>query len=298
MAAPDSSLSLTGDSVLAVPQGTSIAEHDGQVIVSGPVGHKTLSGKTAPLSRRVIEAADGSTRLDVIADTIGGGDDGRIYAVADRLWEAGILYPTELLAPFDVDDAKRNLLESIVLSMDAERRWDVFRTLADESVALRGDSTLTGMVSGSVESMGMEVGGPSPDVIVYAETEGSTDRGTVNRDWLDSEATLVRVGRDGTTVEIGPVLSPSSGACLECLTTRQELNGADRSLDYESVSGGVTYEARFIDHVVSRLVVQAALDLLPAPIAGQVFRYDLATLHSGLARLLGVPGCEACDARN
>jgi bacteriocin biosynthesis cyclodehydratase domain-containing protein len=100
----------------------------------------------------------------------------------------------------------------------------------------------------------------------------------------------------GPDVEIGPVLTPSADACLECLTTRAELNDAHRRLDYQTIRPGRTFETAFATHLLTQVTLQAGLGRIPPALVGAIHRFDCRAFQHDSARLLGVPGCEACDA--
>lgn len=281
---------LTLDAKLKLPDGTAIAVEDDHIVVSGVAGTKTISGETAPLSRHVLEASDGDTPLREAVDAVG--DEATTVAIAEALRADGVVYPVELLAPFGADAPHRSLLESLLLAREPAARPAFAGRVRSLSVAFAGDPTVSGRLRTPLDGFGCTVDGPEPDVIVFAETDGTDSRERVNREWLASDATLVRVQMCGSNVELGPVLTPSNVACLACLTTREELNGSQRA--YETVVPEPTYDTTFLAHAVTRLTLQAGLDAVPSAVVGHVHRFDLQTLSHERARLLAVPGCEAC----
>ncbi|MBX0302702.1 hypothetical protein [Haloarcula salinisoli] len=287
---------ITTESKLKVPNLTAMAEYEDDIVVSGITGTKTLSGGAARLSSEILDASDGETPLREVVPAIG--DAATAVAIAEALYEDGILYPVELLDPFDVDEGHRSLLESLLLGLDVTQRPAFASRVQETTIGLYGDPTVAEALREPLEAIGCSLDDPDPDVMVFVETESTRDRREVNRDWLDSEATLVRARLRGSTVEIGPLLTPSSDACLECLTTRAELNDAHQRLDYRSIVSASTYETAFCGHVLTRLALQAGLDRIPPELVGEIRRFDCRTFEHTSARLLGVPGCEACDAND
>jgi hypothetical protein len=286
-------MTITTDTRLKVPNLTAVAEHDGDIVVSGVSGTKTLSGDEARASSEILAASDGETPLREVVPAVG--DEATALAVAEILYADGLLYPTELLDPFDVDETHRSLLESLLVTLDVKRRSAFARRLQESSIGLYGDPTVSEALREPLGAIGCTLDTTDPDVVVFVETESTRDRPEVNREWLDTDATLIRARLRGSNVEIGPVLTPSSDACLACLTTRTELNEAHQRLDFRTTVPAPTYETAFCTHVLTRLTLQASLDRIPPALVGEIHRFDLRTFDHDTARLLGVPGCEACD---
>ncbi|MDS0281439.1 TOMM precursor leader peptide-binding protein [Haloarcula onubensis] len=276
-----------------MPQGTAMAEYGDDIVVTGPTGTRTLSGEAARPSGDLLAASDGRTPLSEVVPTIG--DEATTLAVAERLVAAGLLYPVERLSAFDVDDVHRSLLEGLLLELDADRRPGFADRVQSLTVGRYGDAATTERLGESLAALGCTTSETDPDVVVFVESDAAADRQTVNRAWLDSEATLVRAAVHGPEVEIGPVLSPSSESCLACLTTREELNDAGQQLSYRALNPASTYETAFCSHVLTQLALRAGLGRLPPELVGRLVRLDLRTLDYSDARLFGVPGCEACD---
>lgn len=285
---------ITTDSTLKVPNGTVIAEYEGDIVVAGAFGTKTLSGESAQLSKAVLEASDGETPLGEVVPSIG--DEATTVAIATALAADGLVYPVELLDPFDVDEALRSLLESLLLSFDVTERPTFASRVQETVIGLYGDPTVSEALRQSLSAIGCHLDDTDPDVMLFLETESTRDRRAVNREWLDADATLIRASVRGQDIEIGPVLTPSSDACLACLTTRANLNDAPQRLDYRTIHPAKTYETAFCAHVLTRVTLQAALDRVPHALVGERHRFDCRTFEHDTARLLGVPGCEACDA--
>jgi hypothetical protein len=258
-------------------------------------GTKTISGETATLSRDVIEASDGHTPLRDIFDTVG--DEATTLAIAEVLCGDDILYPAALLDAFDVEPHHYGLLESLLLAVERSDRAEFASAVQNLTVDVRGDRTVAAALREPLSAIGCPINDTDPDVLVFCERPGGEDRESVNRAWLDSDATLVRARLSGASVSVGPVLTQSSPACLSCLTTREELNDAGERLNYRVVGDAPSYGTAFLAHVLTRLALQAGLGIIPAELVGHIVRLDVQTLDHGRARLLGVPGCEACDER-
>lgn len=278
---------------VVVPNGTAMADHDGDVVLTGVFGTKTLAGDSAPIAAAILDASDGETPLH----DIDAADDATLVAVAELLVADGLAYPAAWLAGFDVDAAHRGLLESLLVAADVAERPSFASSVRELTVAVRGASTLTDAFEAPLSTIGCDLDGTTPDVVLFGETPATDERAAVNREWLDTDATLVRVSQAGTTTELGPVLSPSSAGCLDCLTTREEQNGAHTALAYRPLNDDPPYATRLCAHLGVELTLRAGLDLVPSSLAGRVQRFDAVSFEQQRARLLAVPGCESCGDR-
>jgi hypothetical protein len=165
---------------------------------------------------------------------------------------------------------------------------------------MRGDQVVTKKLVDQLQciewNVTTETTDSEPDVMIFIETDATRaiKRETVNEDWLDSDAVLIRFGTFGTAVEVGPVLTPCSRACLKCLTTRREMNNATSDFEYDTIQQSLPYGTEFIEQTLTRLICQATFELIPASLVGQLVSIDLSTLNQHRGNLLGIPGCEAC----
>jgi hypothetical protein len=185
-----------------------------------------------------------------------------------------------------------------LLSLPVESREGFVSTIESATVSLRGDQSVIDDVDLGLDTVEWSRGSypESTDVTVFLETPAVESRGAVNRDWLDSESVLLRLAIDGSTLEIGPVLTPSSDACLDCLTTRAAMNNAGQGIEYEWATGGKTGRIRFLEDLLTRFVVQTTLKQIQSRFVGTIVSVDLDTLETDSSRLLGIPGCDACHA--
>lgn len=295
MSATDGVPEITPETRLKLPNRTAIATYEDDIVVSGVADTKTISGETATLSRHVIEASDGQTPLRDIVDTVG--DEATTLAIAEALCGDDILYPAALLDPFDVESHHYGLLESLLLAVEQSERAEFASAVRNLTVDIRGEETVAAALRDPLSAIGCPIDDTDPDVLVFCEGPSGDEREAVNHTWLDSDATLVRARLSGASVSVGPVLTQSSPACLACLTTREELNDAGERLNYHVVGDAPSYGTAFLTHVLTRLSLQAGLGVVPAELVGHIVRLNVQTLDHGRARLLGVPGCEACDER-
>jgi hypothetical protein len=288
--------SLAPDSTLTTPKRTLIGEFEDSVVVSNTITTKTISGADSHLSERILRACDGETPLNEIPRP--DATDAQIVATAEKLLGAGLVYRTDQLSTLDCAERHHSLLESLLLSLSVESRDDFASKIESGTVALRGDQSVIDEFEFGLDAIDWTRADypESPDVTVFLETPTVASRDAVNRDWLGSESVLLRLALDGTTVEVGPVLTPSSDACLACLTTREEMNGTGQQIAYEWARGGRTTEIEFLEGLVVRFVLQTVLKQIQSRFVGTIVSVDLATLECNPSRLLGVPGCEACNA--
>lgn len=289
---------LTRQSHLRVPAHTQIAYVNDELVISNATGSKTLSGEHVTVVTAILEQCDGCTELGTIADQVD--DKEAALAVAEVLCEQDIVYPMEYLSPFDLDDRHRSLFETVLLSLDTAERHSFAVTVRDTTIEMRGDQVVTKKLVDQLQciewNVTTETTDSEPDVMVFIETDATRaiKRETVNEDWLDSDAVLIRFGTFGTAVEVGPVLTPCSRACLKCLTTRREMNNATSDFEYDTIQQSLPYGTEFIEQTLTRLICQATFELIPAPLVGQLVSIDLSTLNQHRGNLLGIPGCEAC----
>jgi hypothetical protein len=289
---------LSGSNQLKVPNQTRVAFNEGKLVISYPNGKKTLTGEHAEISKYIIEESDGSTELSEIVETM----DGLKAAVAEVLYEAGIVYPKKLLEPLSLDNCQESVSESILLSLENSERQMFAADVTDTTVRIRGDDSIVADLHSALNPIGWDIDigeEKKPDVIVYIETDGvqKETRKAVNREWQKTDSVLIRAALDGRSVEIGPILTQAAQSCLECLTTREQINSTVPQLDFQSLAEGQTYEMRFIDHLVFQLLLQTVTRTIPASLTGRIKTINMATLDYSQSYLLGIPGCESCGAR-
>jgi hypothetical protein len=124
---------------------------------------KTLSGEGARTSRELLEASDGETPLGEFVPSIG--DEATALAVAEALYADGLVYPTELLEAFDVDEAHRSLLETLLLSLDVTERPEFASRVQGTRVGLYGDSTVADAVREPLAAIGCPIDDTDPDLL-------------------------------------------------------------------------------------------------------------------------------------
>lgn len=284
---------LSAQTCLKVPNNTRFAFHDDDLVLSGVTGTKTISGEHVCHAKSLLEAVDGETELGEIADGMGS----TTAAVAEALCEEGVLYPAALLDPLGLDEQYVSLFESILLSLPRSERESFAADITSTTVRVRGDGTLVDEVGPKLRSIGWEVdtaGAPTDsDVILYLETDPG-ERAPVNREWLASTAVLVRIALDGDSIEVGPILTPSANACLDCLTRREEMNDVASDLGYQPLNPARTHGMGIVENVTLRLTAQAAAAALPPSFEGTIKTLRLSTLEYRESHLLAVPGCEGC----
>lgn len=287
---------LTPNSKLKTPNHTQVAEIEGKLVVSSVSGTKTLSGAHADLSREIISASDGTTELRQIPS----GRDEEKVAIAEILCNDGLAYRSGLLDSLQLNEYQRSLFEDVVLSADAGDREALVERVRAESIWFTGNRTVTERIRRDAESIGLDVvtEHEDADIIVFCESGGDLveKREDVNRKWIESESVLVRAALDGLTFEVGPILTPSAQACLECLTTRESINDSRPDLAYETVVTEPTYDIALLNHYLLRLIVQTAAEMLPSNISGRIVHVNGSTLEQQQSVLLGVPGCEICES--
>lgn len=289
-------LKLTPNSKLKTPNHTQVAEIEGKLVVSSISGTKTLSGTHANLSREIISASDGTTELRQIPS----GRDEEKVAIAEILCNDGLAYRSGLLDPLQLNEYQRSLFEDVVLSADADDREALLERVRAESIWFTGNRTVTERIRRDSESIGLDVvtEHEDADIIVFCESGGDLveKREDVNRKWIESDSVLVRAALDGLTFEVGPILTPSAQACLECLTTRESINDSRPDLAYKTVVMEPTYDIALLNHYLLRLIVQTAAEMLPSNISGRIVHVNGSTLEQQQSVLLGVPGCEVCES--
>jgi hypothetical protein len=282
---------------LKTPNHTSISEQDDELIISTPAGKQTLSGEYVEISRLLISESDGETEfIDIVEQP-----NETNLAVAELLYEEGILYPVEQLEALTFTNPYRGLFETVLLSMAPERRDGFAEEIRSTTIEVRGNTKLIEHILNRIGDIGWDIDSgikkTDPDIILFVETETTSQRirEQVNEDWIESDGVLLRIGLDSRSLEIGPILTPSSTACLKCLTTREEINDAKPEYDYTSLSKEIPYDSRLIVHFGVRLLVQVATAKLPAGLGGRIKTLNPATLGFSQTRLFGVPGCESCE---
>lgn len=284
------------DVCLQTPKNTRIASQEESLVVSGVFGTKTIRGAAVPIARALIEQCDGTTPLGDLVE----GMDNAGTAVAEKLCEDGILYPISWLASLDPPVHHRSLFESVLLSTEADKRDTFAENILSQTIAIRGDEIATKQLASTFRKVGWTVdtdqASEAPDIILYAETTAtkSSKRTSVNNAWLDSDSVLVRVASESDAIEVGPLLTTTANACLECLATREAMNTADNEFEYETVNPGSSYDFTAVEDLLLGLICRVAAGCLPPEMVGVIKRIDLQTLEQHESSLLGVPGCEYC----
>lgn len=290
-------MKISKNSRLKKPNHTSVAQRDNELIISTPAGKKTLSGEHTEISQLLITESDGETEF---AEIVKHPNETNL-AVAELLCEEGILYPVEQLEALDLTDSHRGLFETTLLSLPSKRRDTFAEDVCATNIDLRGYTGFTEHTIDRIGDIGWDIGlGPrktESDIILFleAETTSQRTRERVNEDWLEDDGVLVRIDLNSRSLEVGPILTPSSTACLDCLTTREEMNEAKPGFDYTSLDEGLPYDSNLVVHFGTRLLVQVATAQLPAGIGGRIRAVNPATLEFSQTRLFGVPGCESCE---
>jgi hypothetical protein len=283
------------ESRLQVPKNTYIASYDDALIVSGVFGTKTIRGDHAPVAKRIIAGCDGKTPLsEIINET-----NGTAQAVAEALCKDGILYPASQISPIDPSDRYRGLFESILLSLKPNDRQTFAEDILSQAIAIKGDGAITKQLASTFRSVGWTVDGTQTsekmDMLLFLETAATTNqRRIVNEAWLNSDVPLLRIASESDVVEVGPLLSPTANVCLECLTTREKINGSGEDLTYEKINPGPSYNVAAAEDLILGITARIMVGHLPPELDGVIRRIDMRTLEQHESHLLGIPGCEYC----
>lgn len=287
---------LSAQTKLQVPTNTRITSCDGDVVITGVHDTKTLSGDHVPVCDALVRACDGRTPLSEVIDY----PDEDTRAVAQALYEEGILYPTELLEPLDLDERFRGLFESIMLCLEPAA-WESFADDVKASkIEIHGEEYLAEQLQTALQALDWTVVSGNaleePDVITFVETPTTSvsTRAAVNEEWCNSESILVRLGLDGERLSVGPIISPSAQACLDCLTTREQMNDAQAGVEYETINPGPTPTSWIFEPIAIQMTVYAATSMIPPSLEGIITTLEFPDLEHRESRLLGVPGCDSC----
>lgn len=285
---------LSGSSILRRPSATRLGSTDDQLVVESAANTNTLSGESAAICRQIITASDGTTKLESIPTDA---EPATVVALAEELWSAGILYPETLFESLSFDDRYRSLFERTVLALPLDERQSFVDGLSETAVHVGGDTVLAEALLPKIDPVTWDAEIKTADIVVFVDPGSRADSERISRQWLDSDAVLIRLSLQGTALEVGPILTPASQSCLSCLTTRESINDMERQIEYESLDSSVTSERIILQQILARLVIQSAAELLPAPLIDRIITLDLRTLDRTQSRLFGVPGCDICNGK-
>lgn len=287
---------LSAQTKLQVPLNTRITSCDGDVVITGVHGAKTLSGDHASVCDALVRACDGRTPLSEVTDY----PDDVTRAVAKALYEQGILYPTELLEPLNLDERFRGLFESIMLCLEPAARESFAEDVKASNIEIHGDEYLAEQLQTALQALDWTVVSgdtlEEPDVITFVEkpTTSVSTRTAVNEKWCASESILVRLGLNGEQLSVGPLLSPSAQVCLDCLTTREQMNDAQAEFGYEMINPGPSPTSWIFEPIAIQMTAYAATSMIPPSLEGIITTLGFPALEYRESRLLGVPGCDSC----
>ena len=180
---------------------------------------------------------------------------------------------------------------------DIDERQSLVDGLSETAVHVGGDTVLAEALLPKIDPVTWDAEIKTADIVVFVDPGSRADSERISRQWLDSDAVLIRLSLQGTALEVGPILTPASQSCLSCLTTRESINDMERQIEYESLDSSVTSERIILQQILARLVIQSAAELLPAPLIDRIITLDLRTLDRTQSRLFGVPGCDICNAK-
>lgn len=287
---------ITEQTILCRPSPTLLAKSvpDGFVVETA-AGRQTIRGHHAALAETILRQSDGSTKIDEIAKTA----DEHTLQVAEQLYQAGLAYPRKLLSSVTDECPYFSTLETELLKMNMTDHETFHDTISDAHIVFRPEKNIYTDVLNKLETVGWEIdtGNTSvtPDVTVYIEIGGTDEeeRKRVNQRWRSSGTTLIRIGYNKGSVEFGPVMTPSSSACLRCLTTRESMNTASESVDFDSVQPTNRW-FQVVEHLLVRVLIQVVTGNISSWNQGQITIVDPSDLTSRRTQLFSLPGCSIC----
>ncbi|WP_253737265.1 hypothetical protein [Halohasta salina] len=282
---------MDGHPALYSPTGYGI--HDGEAVVRTPHAVKTLQGDHVEPVIELLAAMDGETAASDLIERV----PAATAADVDLLYEHGLAYNADAI-PTGLDDACTGLLEPALTAIPPENHHAVPDRLGSKSVAIYGHRDSVLPVVDRLRTAGVSVTTDStdePDVVLLSERlERSEAWAEANEQWAASESTLVKTRLTATGWRLGPVLTPTAPACLNCVYSRVDANKAGGQLFTEAVAGDPPYARAYAD-TVTELLFRTLLGQVPRYLDEQFVVYDHDDQTTKTPRVFALPHCEVCN---
>lgn len=286
--------SATMDSYPAPYSPTGYGIHSGEAVVQTPHTVKTLQGEDIEATVALLAEMDGETAASELVEQVPGGTAEYI----ELLYEHTLAYDGRAIPPALKDGDCRRFLEPVLPSIAPSSHQEVPDLLGSLSVAVFGHHETLCPVSSRLRAAGVSVTDRSegePDVIVLSEQlERSASWAEANELWAASESTLVRTRLTETGWRLGPVLTPTAPACLNCVYSRVDANKAGGQLFTETVGGDPPHARAYTD-TVTELLFGTLLGQVPRYVDEQYVVYDHYEQRVRTPRVFALPHCEVCD---
>ena len=281
------------DSYPALYSPTGYGIHDGEAVVQTPHTVKTLQGPETEAIVGLLAQIDGDTPAGELVQQVPGATVEQI----ELLYEAALSYnaaaiPTGLRA-----EGCGQLLEPALSSISPARHPELPERLDSLSVAVFGHQESISPVVSRLRAAGVSVDetAKEPDVVFLSEhLERSESWTAANEQWAASEATLVKSRLTETGWRLGPVLSASAPACLNCLYNRVDANRAGGQL-FDETGGGDPPHLRAYTDTLTELLFGVLLGSVPRYLDEQLVVYDHYSQRTETPRVFGLPHCEVCN---
>ena len=190
------------------------------------------------------------------------------------------------------------LIEPLLPAVPSEHHHEIPDQLAETTVSVFGQQDPISSVRSRLQAGGVTVTDSSatdPDVILLSEQlERSESWSAANDRWMDAAATFVKIRLTATGWRLGPVLTPASTACLNCVYSRVDANRAGGQLFSETVAGKPPHLRAYTD-VVTELLFRTLLGEIPRYLDEQFVVYDQYEQTVQTPRVFALPNCEVCD---
>ena len=300
------------DSYPALYSPTGYGLHDGEAVVRTPHAVKTLQGEATEAIVELLGAMDGETAA---SDLVAGvpdvsGDD------IEHLYEHALAYNAAAIPTGLQGETGEGLLTPVLPTLSPARHATIPDRLAASSVVVFGDSGAITPVLDRLQAAGVAIDNAvavddadadavddadtavtdtEPDVILLSEQlERSAAWTEANEQWVaGTDATLIRTRLTETGWRLGPVFTPSAPACLHCLYSRVDANGAGGRLFTETVGGDPPHGRAYVD-AVTELLFRTLLGRIPRYLDEQFVVYDHYEQTLRTPRVFALPHCEVC----
>lgn len=277
---------------------TGYGVHDGEAVVRTPHAVKTLQGEAVEIATELLAAMDGETAASDLVDRVPGATAEHI----DLLYEHTLAYDAAAIPAELQGLSAGRLLEPVLAAIPPARHHELPERLGSRSVAVFGQREPITPVVSRLRAAGVDVtdSGPvapeeAPDVILLSERLERDDSWTAaNEQWVAAESTLVRTRLTARGWRLGPVFTASAPACLHCLYSRVDANGAGGRLYSETVGVDPPHARAYAD-TVSELLFRALLGQVPGYLDEQFVVYDHYAGTMRTPRVFALPHCEVCN---